>query len=112
MTVNIGESIANTIVSDGKYLTVMKEIQTEALEKAQNGDFDVNGALDTQTALNWLVEQVSARLAEFYPNGFGDMSLGELNVMYDKLVESAEKQADTDKQLELLRDAAIQYCDK
>ena len=107
---NISDSIADTVINDGKYLTVMKEIQTEALEKAQNGDFDVNGALDTQTAVNWLVEQVSIRLAEFYPNGFGDMSLDELNVMYDKLVESADKQADTDKQLEARQEAAIQYC--
>ncbi len=110
LTTNISETIADTIISDGKYLTVMKEIEAEALKKAENGDFDVNGALDTQTAINWLVEQVSARLAEFYPNGFGDMSLDELNVMYDKLVESANKESDTDKQLELLRDAAIQYC--
>ena len=110
LTANISDSIAERIVNDGKYLNVMKEIQEEALKKAENGDFDVNGALDTQTAINWLVEQVSARLAEFYPNGFSDMSLDELNVMYDKLVESADKQADTDKQLEARRDAAIQYC--
>ena len=110
LTANISDSIAERIVNDGKYLNVMKEIQAEALKKAESGDFDVNGALDTQTAINWLVEQVSARLAEFYPNGFSDMSLDELNVMYDKLVESADKQADTDKQLEARRDAAIQYC--
>lgn len=108
---NISESIADTIVNDGKYLTVMKEIQEEALTKAQNGDFDVNGKLDTQTAINWLVDQISSRLAEFYPNGFGDMSLDELNVMYDKLVESADKETDVEKQLELRRNAAIQYCD-
>ena len=110
LTTNISESIANTIINDGKYMTVMQEIKTQALEKAQNGDFDVNGALDTQTAINWLVEQVTIRLAEFYPNGFGDMSLDELNLMYDKLVESADKQDGEEKQLEARRDAAIEYC--
>ena len=111
LTTNISESIANTIINDGKYLTVMKEIKTDVLEKAQNGEFDNNdGALDTSAVITYLIEQVSSRLAEFYPNGFGDMSLDELNVMYDKLVESADKQEGEEKQLEARRDAAIEYC--
>ena len=111
LTTNISESIANTIINDGKYLTVMKEIKTDALEKAQNGEFDNNdGALDTSAVITYLIEQVSSRLAEFYPNGFGDMSLSELNVTYDKLVEAADKQEGEEKQLEARKNAAIEYC--
>ena len=111
LTTNISESIANTIINDGKYLTVMKEIKTDVLEKAQNGEFDNNdGALDTSAVITYLIEQVSSRLAEFYPNGLGDMSLDELNVMYDKLVESADKQDGEEKQLEARQNAAIEYC--
>ena len=111
LTTNISESIANTIINDGKYLTVMKEIKTDVLEKAQNGEFDNNdGTLDTSAVITYLIEQVSSRLAEFYPNGLGDMSLDELNVMYDKLVESADKQDGEEKQLEARQNAAIEYC--
>ncbi len=110
LAANISESIANKIIEDGKYLSVMDEIQANVMEKAQNGEFDAGGRLDTQKAIDYLVDQVSARLSEFYPNGFGDMSLNELNIMYDKLVESAEKQTDNDKALEAHRNAAIEYC--
>ena len=106
-----GPTIADTIINDGKYLTVMKEIKTDVLEKVQNGEFDNNdGTLDASAVIAYLIEQVSSRLAEFYPNGFGDMSLDELNIMYDKLVESAARQEGEEKQLEACRDAAIEYC--
>ena len=113
LTANISQTLADTIVNDGKYLDVMKEIQAEAQTKAQDGEFDTNGALDNQKAIDWLVKEISSRLSEFYPNGFSDMTLDELSTMYDKLAEAADKtsETDTDAGLKAHRDAAIKYCD-
>ena len=82
------------------------DIQTQALEKAKNGDFDTNGTLDTQKAIDWVVEQMTQRLTEFYPNGLNDMSLTDLGTMYDKLVESAKANEDVAS----VKKAALSYC--
>ncbi len=110
LTTAISASLAETIAENGKYMTVYKEIQTDVMNKVSQGEFDNNGTLDKDAVLDYIVEQVQSRLAEFYPNGFGDMSLEELNSMYSKLAEAADNQTDTDKGLEDHRNAAIEYC--
>lgn len=87
-------------------ISAYDDIQTKALEKAKNGDFDTNGTLDTQKAIDWVVEQMTQRLTEFYPNGLNDMSLTDLGTMYDKLVESAKANEDVAS----VKKAALSYC--
>lgn len=87
-------------------ISAYDDIQTKALEKAKNGDFDTNGTLDTQKAIDWIVEQMTQRLTEFYPNGLNDMSLTDLGTMYDKLVESAKANEDAAS----VKTAALSYC--
>lgn len=87
-------------------ISAYDDIQAQALEKAQNGDFDTNGTLDTQKAIKWVVEQMTQRLTEFYPNGLNDMSLTDLGTMYDKLVESAKANDDAAS----VKTAALSYC--
>ena len=87
-------------------ISAYDNIQTQALEKAKNGDFDTNGTLDTQKAIDWIVEQMTQRLTEFYPNGLNDMSLTDLGTMYDKLVESAKANEDAAS----VKTAALSYC--
>lgn len=87
-------------------ISAYDDIQTKALEKAKNGDFDTNGTLDTQKAIDWIVEQMTQRLTEFYPNGLNDMSLTDLGTMYDKLVESAKANEDAAS----VKKAALSYC--
>lgn len=87
-------------------ISAYDDIQTQALEKAKNGDFDTNGTLDTQKAIDWIVEQMTQRLTEFYPNGLNDMSLTDLGTMYDKLVESAKANEDAAS----VKTAALSYC--
>ena len=87
-------------------ISAYDDIQSQALEKAKNGDFDTNGTLDTQKAIDWVVEQMTQRLTEFYPNGLNDMSLTDLGVMYDKLVESAKANEDAAS----IKTAALSYC--
>ena len=110
LTDTIGESLAQTIVENGKYMTVYREIQTDVRNKVLQGEFDNNGTLDKDAVLDYIVEQVQSRLAEFYPNGLGDMSLEELNSMYSQLAKAADNQTDADKGLEDHRNAAIEYC--
>lgn len=87
-------------------ISAYDDIQTQALEKAKNGDFDTNGTLDTQKAIDWIVEQMTQRLTEFYPNGLNDMSLTDLGTMYDKLVESAKANEDAAS----VKTATLSYC--
>lgn len=87
-------------------ISAYDDIQAQALEKAKNGDFDTNGTLDTQKAIDWVVEQMTQRLTEFYPNGLNDMSLTDLGTMYDKLVESAKANEDAAS----VKTAALSYC--
>lgn len=87
-------------------ISAYDDIQSQALEKAKNGDFDTNGTLDTQKAIDWVVEQMTQRLTEFYPNGLNDMSLTDLGTMYDKLVESAKANEDAAS----VKTAALSYC--
>lgn len=107
----IGDSIADRITKDGKYLNVMKEITATTLEKAQNGEFNsTNGDLDTQKVLDFILKQIQSRIAEFYSNGMSDLSTNELNNVYDSMVKAAYNEADNDKALKMHRDAALQYC--
>lgn len=104
----IGDSFADRIsgIMTGELPAYDKMIE-EAMTKAQNGEFDAaNGELDTQKLIKWITQQVKSNLAEFYPNGFGNMPLEELNTMYDALVASAKENQDAEK----IKEAAISYC--
>ena len=80
---------------------------SDIMSKAQNGDFDnADGSLNTEKMQNYIIEQVKSNIAEFYPNGLGDMSLDDLSTMYDALVEAAREKNDAAK----VKEAAISYC--
>lgn len=99
----IGDRISNVMVGE---LPAFDKIVEEAMSKAQNGEFDTNEKLDTQKLINWIVGEIKANLADFYPNGLSDMSLEELGKTYDTLVKSAKEKQDAQK----VKDAAISYC--
>lgn len=85
------------------YDTLISDIMT----KAQNGEFDnADGSLNTEKMQKYIIEQVKSNIAEFYPNGLGDMSLDDLSTMYDALVEAARAKNDAAK----VKEAAISYC--
>lgn len=85
------------------YDTLISDIMT----KAQNGEFDnADGSLNTEKMQKYIIEQVKSNIAEFYPNGLGDMSLDDLSTMYDALVEAAREKNDAAK----VKEAAISYC--
>ena len=85
------------------YDTLISDIMT----KAQNGEFDnADGSLNTEKMQKYIIEQVKSNIAEFYRNGLGDMSLDDLNTMYDALVEAAREKNDAAK----VKEAAISYC--
>mgnify|MGYP004519152071 CR=1 FL=1 len=87
-------------------LTAYDEIMNATIEKAKNGDFDIDGVLNQQKVVDYVVEQITSRLTEFYPNGLSDMPLSDLNTMYDKLVESAKANDDS----AAVKTAATSYC--
>ncbi len=100
-----GESIAKLISQDSRYLDVYKEILNDIKTKVQDGSLTMDKVSD------YIIEQISNRLSEFFPNGYGDMSLSELANLYDKMANAADEQTDDDKSLTQHREAAIKYCD-
>ena len=108
----ISESLAEKVKNDGRYLDIMDDLETALLNKVKAGEFnDNNGTINEEEALNWLIEQVKSNLDDFFPNGLGDMSVIELNNLYNTLVEAANNMTDDDESLKAHRDAAIKYCD-
>ena len=108
LTNAISESFAQRLsnIMAGE-LTAYDNLINEALTKTQNGDFDTaNGELDKDKLIDWIVNEAKTNLSDFYPNGFGDMPIDELNITYDALVESAKEQQDAAK----IKEAAISYC--
>ena len=107
ITSKLSEAFASRISGLMKgEITAYDEIKAQAIEKAKNGDFDVDGTLDQQKAIDWAVEQFTQRLTEFYPNGLSDMPLSDLGTMYDKLVDSAKANDD----VAAVKKAAVSYC--
>lgn len=107
ITSKLSEAFASKISGLMKgEITAYDEIKAQAIEKAKNGDFDVDGTLDQQKAIDWAVEQFTQRLTEFYPNGLSDMPLSDLGTMYDKLVDSAKANDD----VAAVKKAAVSYC--
>lgn len=107
----ISESLSEKIKKDGRYIAAFSEITNQAIEKAKAGDFDANGALDEAKLIDWVTDQIEIRLAEFYGEGLGSMSLEDLANLYDKLVIAADKQLDDQESLTQHRNAAINYCE-
>ena len=106
-----GDDFAKRVMNDGKYISAMKAIVTTVNEKMLNGDFNTNGEFDMNKAVEYAAEQIASKMSDFYANGFGDMSIDQLNKVYESLVKAADAETDADKQLEKKRNAAVQYCD-
>lgn len=80
---------------------------SEVIEKVKNGDFeDGAGYLDKAEMQKYIISSIKSNLAEYYQNGFSDMSLDELGTLYDRLVEAAKENDSADD----LKSAAISYC--
>ena len=100
-----GESLANLISKDARYLDAYKKILEDVKTKVQNGELEMDKVSE------YIIGKISDNLADFFPNGYSDMSLEELATTYDKMVEAANKQTDDEKSLTQHREAAINYCD-
>ena len=107
----INQSLADLIKNDGRYLDVMDDIEAELITQVTSGEFSVDGNLDTNAMLDWAVKQIQSRIMEFYENGLGDLSLSELNDLYDMLYIAANNEPDDDKSEQAHKDAANKYLD-
>ena len=106
-----GEDFANRIMNDGKYITAMQDIKNAAIEKMKNGEYNTNGAFDSEKLVADLVKQLGSNIQSFYSNGFGDLELDDLNTVYGSFVKAASQETDSQAELQKRRDAAIMYCD-
>ena len=109
ITREIGASFADRLsgIMSGE-IEAYDNILAEALTEVQNGNFvNANGELDKNKLIDWIIDKLQNSMAEFYPNGLGDIPLEELGTTYDALVNSAKEQGDASK----VKEAAIMYCD-
>ena len=106
-----GEDFANRIMNDGKYITAMQDIKNAAIEKMKNGEYNTNGAFDSEKLVADLVKQLGSNIQSFYSNGLGDLELDDLNTVYGSFVKAASQETDSQAELQKRRDAAIMYCD-
>ena len=112
-----GETLAKTIMLDGRYLKNAEgeNIYTAILDKVQDkimaGEFVKDGKVDLALVQEYIIEEISSNLNDFFVNGYGDASIKSLNTMYDKRAEAASKEIDDNASLRQHRDAAIDYCD-
>lgn len=83
------------------------EIKTQALEKAQKGDFDsAGGNLDINKAIEWITEEVNNKLTEIFANNMNKLALSDFATIYDKSADAAKQNDD----IAALRKAALSYC--
>ena len=104
----IGSSFAERLsnIMPGE-IEAYDKLVNDAINKIKNGDFDnINKDLDENKLIEWLINELKTNISDFYPNGFGNMSIEELNMTYDSLEKAAKEQKDSEK----IKDAAIDYC--
>ena len=112
----LGETTAD-LLTEGVYLEAYRNIIDEAVEKALNGDFDMEGSgvLDTSLLREWTVEQINANIQDILGESGteSDLTVDELNTIYDNSIEHAAslKNTDPEESLKLYKEAAIAYCD-
>lgn len=112
----LGETTAD-LLTEGVYLEAYRNIIDEAVEKALNGDFDMEGSsvLDTSLLIEWIVDEVNANIQDILGESGteSDLTVDELNTIYDNSIEHAAslKNTDPDESLKLYKEAAIAYCD-
>ena len=83
------------------------KIKEEISAQVQNGDFNNDdGTLNVDKVIEAIVSKMQDNLTDFYPNGFGSMSIETLNNTYDALVKAARENNDA----KAYKNAAISYC--
>lgn len=105
-----GSSIADIIANDGRYIKAYQKILKDVIDKVTSGELDIGDGEDFTAVDNYVIEQIKANLGDFFPNGYGDVEIEDLNTMYDKRAEAATAETDDDKSLKQHRAAALEYC--
>lgn len=100
----VGETLAKRIEKNDRYIKEYQEILDDVIAKLNAGE------LESDKVEDYIIQQISAKLEKFVGN-MSEMSISELNDMYDKLATSAESNEDADEALKLHREAAIKWCD-
>ena len=100
-----GETLADKIAENARYIDAYKEVVNDVTSKIQSGE------LSTEEVSDYMLKQIAKNIDKFLTNGLGDLDIEELNATYDRLVEAANAQKDDELSLQQHRDAAIKYCD-
>ncbi len=76
------------------------------------GSLAIGDYININALINWVVEQLALNLGEIMPNGYADMPIENLNELYKNQYDLAMDLADddSDKAAQMIKDAAINYC--
>lgn len=100
-----GETIAKKIAQNDRYVAEYQKIIADVKEKV------IAGKLELDEVADYIIEKLRSCLDKFMSNGLGDLSVEDLNTVYEKLSEAAEAQKDSTQALAQHRSAAISYCE-
>lgn len=98
-------SLAETIRYGATTISTYQNILKDTADKVISGD------LKMADVENYIISQIKVNLEKFYPNGFNDMSLDELNTMYKIMTDAALEIKDGTESLNAYKNAAVKYCD-
>ena len=114
ITKELGNSIAE-ILTEGVYFDAYEEIINQAIEKANDGAFDVNGKFDVQALVEWAVDEIKENLTTIINQSGSaeDLSNADLYELYLESASAADDMmyTDSDKSLQMHKDAALAYCE-
>lgn len=100
-----GQSVADLIANDDRYLAAYKDIVNNALGQIREGKLEFDKAED------YILTEIGNRLNEFFGAGFSDMKVEELIKLYDARVQAAYGVENDDASLAQHRQAAIDFCE-
>lgn len=101
-----GSEFKNMILNNSNNST-LNNIKNNLMEKGKNGDFNnSDGVFDVNAAMTWTIQEIKDNIISFYPTNYDEMSIEELNALYDNIIGVVSKYNDTEK----TREIAIIYC--
>ncbi len=110
----LGTDVAEAL-TNGIYYDSYSSIIDDAVEKINEGMFIKNDSLDKNALIEWVVDEIRANYTDILTESgaIDDLSTDELYQFFTKSLSNANaiKKSNPEKALDMVKDAAITYCE-